>query len=114
MEIRRDVVFFVNKFLIDIHGSSVSGGTIEAIRLVKGFLIRKGGVKNVDISKDMLNSCKGAYRRYGLDLRNKKKRLEEEEVVSKAAKEASALEAEKNAKGKEKNKGKRKLKIIFC
>ena len=62
-----------------------------------------GGVKNVGISKDVLNSCKGAYRKYELDLHNKKKLLEEEEAASKAAKEASAREAEKNAKRKRKN-----------
>ena len=35
--------FSVNKFLLDTHGNSISEVTIECIRLLKDFLIRKGG-----------------------------------------------------------------------
>ena len=35
--------FSINKFLLDTHGNSISEVTIECIRLLKDFLIRKGG-----------------------------------------------------------------------
>ena len=35
--------FSINKFLFDTHGNSISEVTIKCIRLLKDFLIRKGG-----------------------------------------------------------------------
>ena len=79
--------FSINKFLLDTHGNSISEVTIECIRLLKDFLIRKGGLENVDINKQMMKSCKSSHERYQLDLAAKRKQKLEEEALSNAKKQ---------------------------
>ena len=47
--------------------------TVEAIRLVKDYLVLRGGVNNIQVSKEMIRSCGKARGRYGLFLEQKKK-----------------------------------------
>ena len=53
----------INKFLLDTHGNSISEVTKECIRLLK----------DVDINKQMMKSCKSSHERYQLDLAAKRK-----------------------------------------
>ena len=46
--------FSINKRIIDIHGGSLGPETIEAIRLVKDYLLTIGGVEKVAINKELL------------------------------------------------------------
>ena len=45
----------INNYPLKIHGLTTSESTIEALRLVKGFNIRKGGIEKVSISKTFKN-----------------------------------------------------------
>ena len=53
--------FFINKYLIQIHGTFVNSDTIEALRFVKGTILSYGGVLNIQITKSLLQSTKLAY-----------------------------------------------------
>ena len=69
--------FSLNKFLLDIHGSSIHNSTIESNRLVKDFLHHSGGTNNVEITKEMIISSRGARFRYEAYLQEKKRQEEE-------------------------------------
>ena len=56
--------FFINKYLIQIHGTFLNSDTIEALRFVKGTILSYGGVLNIQITKSLLQSTKLAYSRY--------------------------------------------------
>ena len=81
IETQKEVSPLPNSYLI--HISEVA---IECIRLLKDFLIRKGGLENVDINKQMVKSCKASRKRYELDLAAKWKQKLEEEALSNAKK----------------------------
>ena len=60
---------FFNKYLLAVHGWSTSKKTIQAVRFVKYFINRKGGEKNVKVSKPMLTECLLSCQRWKEDLR---------------------------------------------
>ena len=66
------------KFIIGIHGNSlqadtVEAGTMEALRMVKDTILSHGSIRNVPITKGLLESVKLAKQRYNHDLGNKRK-----------------------------------------
>ena len=63
--------FSINKAILDVHGSSLKEKTIEALRLVKDYLVKSTGCLNVTITKQMISSVKSAYAKYKLDLETK-------------------------------------------
>ena len=65
---------------MDIHGSSTSEETIEAIRIVKDYIINASGVQNIQITKGLLASCSSASAKYKafLDAKREQERKEEE------------------------------------
>ena len=71
--------FSLNKHLLAIHGSSIKEETIESIRLVKDYIIRVGGIKNITVSNEMILSSRNAYHRYEAYLESQKKLREEEQ-----------------------------------
>ena len=77
-----------------IHGNSISEDTIECIRILKDFLIRKGELENVDINKQMMKSCKSSHERYQLDLAAKRKQRTVKEA-EKAANSKKNVEQKK-------------------
>lgn len=76
--------FSINKRILDIHGSSLKEETLEAIRLVKDFLIKCGDIENVNIDLGLLKSCKNARAHYQAYLDRKK---EEEQAIRNLEKE---------------------------
>lgn len=82
--------FSINKRIIEIHGSSIGSDTIEAIRLVKDYLLTVGGIEKIQINKEFLKSCASAYSRYNFHLQEKKKEESER-------KEKERVESEKNS-----------------
>ena len=62
--------FSINKAILYVHGSSLKEKTIEALRLVKDYLVKSKGCLNVTITKQMISSS--AYAKYKLDLEAEK------------------------------------------
>lgn len=79
--------FSINKSLLNIHGYSTKEETIEAVRLVKDFIIQRGGIDKVKVTKEMMKSCEKARARYVAFLEQKKK-LEEQIKVDREKQEA--------------------------
>ena len=75
--------FSLNKNVLSVHGYSIKEETLEAIRLVKDFIIRNGGVVNIDISKDLIEYCKGSHTRYQCYLSEQRKIQQEENARKK-------------------------------
>ena len=48
--------FSIINYPLKIHGLTTSESTIEALRLVKDFNIRKGGIEKVSISKTLIKN----------------------------------------------------------
>ena len=65
--------FSINKILLDRHGPNLAEETIEALRTVKDFIIQSGGFLKVEITKSMMNKCKGSRTRYKEFLEEQKK-----------------------------------------
>ena len=68
-----------------------------------------GGVKNVDINKQMMKSCKSSHERYQLELAAKRKQKLEEEALSNAKKQETVKEAEKAANSKKNEEEKKEI-----
>ena len=54
--------FFLVEILIlsggfEVHGAAIQEDTIIALRLVKDQIIKKGGVMNIQITKDLVKKC---------------------------------------------------------
>ena len=64
--------FSINNSILNVHGSSLKEKTIEALRLVKDYLVKSKGCLNVTITKQMISSVKSAYAKYKLDLEAEK------------------------------------------
>ena len=56
--------FSLNKNVLAVHGISIKEETLEAIRMVKDFIIGNSGVMNIEISKDLIEHCKVSHTRY--------------------------------------------------
>ena len=50
-------VFSINAAFLKLHGSTMKDETIVALILVKDFIIRFGGVENVEIYRELLGFC---------------------------------------------------------
>ena len=72
--------FSINKWLIDIHGYNIQEETIEAVRLVKDYLIQLGGLENVIINKQLIKMCSDAHLKYFSEQDLKRKQAEKEKA----------------------------------
>lgn len=79
--------FSINKSILSIHGFAIKEETLEAIRLVKDFILEKDGVRNMTVSKGMIKSCENARSRYEAYLQEQRKQKELEEAAKKATEE---------------------------
>ena len=70
--------FSLNKNLFAVHDFSIKEETLEAIRMVKDFIIRNDGVMNIEISKDLIEHCKVSRTGYQCYL-NEQRKIHEEE-----------------------------------
>ena len=55
--------FSISKYTLNIYGSSTSRKTIEALPLVKDYIILHVGVNDMNISKAMIKECLEARQR---------------------------------------------------
>ena len=78
--------FSLNKNVLAVHGFSIKEETLEAIRMVKDFIIRNNGVMNIEISKDLIEHCKVSHTRYQCYL-NEQRKIHEEEKSRKKLRE---------------------------
>ena len=67
-----------NETLLSVHGASIGEEAIEAVRFVKAFVIRNGGLANIQVTRSMIKSWQNARQLYESYL-VEKSRLEEEE-----------------------------------
>lgn len=79
--------FSLNKNILAVHGYSIKEETLEAIRLVKDFIIRKNGVMNIEINRDLIEHCKDSHTRYQCYL-NEQRKIQKEEECRKKLQEA--------------------------
>ena len=78
--------FSINKAILAVHGFSIKEDTLEALRLVKDFLILNGGGDEVEVTKELRKSCEASHARYECYLSQQKK-IEEEEAARKKTEE---------------------------
>ena len=71
--------FSINKHLIERHGPNIQEDTIIAIRTIKDHLIRIGGLSKVEVTHEMLQSCKNSYDAYQQYLAKENKKENEKE-----------------------------------
>ena len=70
--------FNLNETLLSVHGASIGEEAIEAVRFVKAFVIRNGGLAIIQVTRSMIKSSQNARQLYESYL-VEKSRLEEEE-----------------------------------
>ena len=56
--------FSINNSLLYIHRYSTIDETIVALRLVKDFIIGRGGIEKIKVTQELLRSCERARERY--------------------------------------------------
>ena len=59
--------FSINKFCIDVHGCSIHGDTLEAIRVTKDTILSYGSILDIPITRRFLQSVSMARERYNAD-----------------------------------------------
>ena len=74
--------FSINKLLLERHGYTLQGDTIEALRLVRDEIICVGGVMQFPITKKLIAEAKCARTRYQAHLSSQRD-LEEKEMARK-------------------------------
>ena len=67
---------FSLRFLLQVHGNAIQEETIEAVRLVKDFILYSGGTNNVQITKEMIISSRDAYWRYDMNPKEKEQEIQ--------------------------------------
>ena len=92
--------FSINKAILDVHGSSLKEKTIEALRLVKDYLVKYKGCLDVTIIKQMISSVKSAYAKYKLDLEAEKEMEHKQREAQIKEKEKAAQQVFDNANKK--------------
>ena len=97
--------FSINKHLLEIHGPSIKEDTIVALRLVKDCLIMVGGIKNFDVTRDLIKCWREARQKYDNYIKAEKEDAELEEKRKKKAAASAASQAE------EQNKSNKKVKL---
>ena len=78
--------FSINKYVLQVHGLQIKEDTIEAVRLVKEQIIKRNGIMDVPITKDLLKSCQSASQKYNVYLEAKK---DEEELRKKGVRSSN-------------------------
>ena len=78
--------------MIDIHGYNIQEETIEAVRLVKDYLIQLGGLENVIINKQLIKMCSDAHLKYFSEQDLKRKQAEKERLTKIKPKEKKLLQ----------------------
>ena len=74
--------FSINKHLLNVHGSTRSEETIEALRFLKDCLNRKGGVGSIKVRKGLVKVCQNTHSLYTQELAEKRKQeLEAKEAA---------------------------------
>ena len=58
---------------MSIHGYSTKDETILALRLVKDFIIERGGIEEIKVTQELLRLCERARERYGAFLEQQRK-----------------------------------------
>ena len=86
--------------MIQLHGTSIGPGTIEALRFVKDSILSYGTILDIPITKSLLQAVKLAHSRYQTDLEVKRK-LKENEEKSKLLKQSEDAKKNKLCKMKE-------------
>ena len=71
--------FSINKYMVQLRGSSIGPDTIEALRFVKDFILSCGFILDIPITKSLLQAAELAHSRYQADLEVKRKLKEDEE-----------------------------------
>ena len=71
--------FSVNKYMIQLHDTSIGPDTIEALRFVKDFILSYGSILDTPITKSLLQAAKLAHLSYQADLEVKRKLKKDEE-----------------------------------
>ena len=77
--------FSLNKTLLSVRGVSTGEETFETVRFVNDFIIRNGGLANIQVTRSMIRSSQNARQRYESYL-VENKRLEEKEKKKKLRK----------------------------
>ena len=82
--------FSINKNILAVHGVSLKEETVEALRLVKDFIIRNKEYMNIEITKDLMERCKSSATRYRayLDANKEKERDEARKMKEKEIKDS--------------------------
>ena len=98
--------FSINKLILGTHGTSLDDETIIALRMVKDYILKSGGVMKVKMTQDLIKSVQGSNERYEAFLKEKdekeRKKVEDKEKKRIEALEAAKLSDEKEAKRAEK------------
>ena len=63
----------MNKIMLESHGNTIDNATIAALRLVKDFIRKEGGIDEFPITRKLLNSYKSLCKVLGVS------RIKEEE-----------------------------------
>ena len=71
---------------MSIHEYSTKDETIVALRLVKDFIIERGGIAKIKVTQELLRSCDRARERYGAFLEQQRK-VEEQMKLARVKKE---------------------------
>ena len=74
--------FSMNKIMLKSHGYSIDNDTIAALRLVKDFIRKEGGVDKFLITKKLLNYSFKSYAKYQEYLTSKRREDERERKQS--------------------------------
>ena len=86
--------FSINKKLIDIHSIQIGDNTLQATRLVKGCIMRKGGFLNIQITLKLIKSVQNSHAAYVKYLKDQER--EREEAAKLAAAKARAADESRN------------------
>ena len=91
--------FSLNKTPLNVRGALIREETIEAVWFVKKFIIRNGGLANIQVTGSMIRSWQNARQRYETHVVEKRKLEEEEkEKIQKKIVESQQKENEKTGK----------------
>ena len=80
--------------MIENHGTNLDGETLQALRLVKDYLIQIGGPQHVKINRKMMESCQNSRMKYE-DYKQANEKKGKQEAMSKEEEKAAASEKEK-------------------
>ena len=65
--------FSINKYMIQLHGTSIGPDTIEALRFVKDSILSYRSILDIPITNFLLQAVKLAHSHYPADLEVKRK-----------------------------------------